>query len=241
MHHNVSVISERRISMATQDGLLTLAAANEVLTNEVYAKALKRLGKYHMQALLEIANKGVESGRLSPLQWKYLEDLVCKVQTLHSDIKAEDKAVTYPVLREFLMRSPGKVRFLARGITLQFKYASAAYSSQPDTFAVTHCRTHEIEIYLGRLGTQAEWLPNTSGKAVGYVAAIAEIARTPDLCATAYGHATGQCSFCARPLSDDRSVAVGYGPICADKYGLPWSDVDTGMGSVDDNEDENLD
>jgi hypothetical protein len=43
--------------------------------------------------------------------------------------------------------------------------------------------------------------------------------------AAAYGHAHDACVFCATPLSDDgpgKSVEVGYGPICAGKYGLPW-------------------
>ena len=39
------------------------------------------------------------------------------------------------------------------------------------------------------------------------------------------GRATGTCCFCARALTDDRSVSVGYGPICAGHYGLPWGDT----------------
>lgn len=43
--------------------------------------------------------------------------------------------------------------------------------------------------------------------------------------AAAYGHRHDACVFCATPLSDERegrSVEVGYGPVCAAKYGLPW-------------------
>ncbi len=43
--------------------------------------------------------------------------------------------------------------------------------------------------------------------------------------AAAFGHLHHRCVFCARKLTDEndgRSVDVGYGPICADKYGLPW-------------------
>jgi hypothetical protein len=43
--------------------------------------------------------------------------------------------------------------------------------------------------------------------------------------AGAHGQATGNCCFCGRGLTDERSVAVGYGPICADYYGLPWGDA----------------
>jgi hypothetical protein len=40
--------------------------------------------------------------------------------------------------------------------------------------------------------------------------------------ATAYGHATGVCCFCGLQLTDARSVTAGYGPICAERWGLPF-------------------
>ena len=45
--------------------------------------------------------------------------------------------------------------------------------------------------------------------------------------AAAFGHTTHRCVFCARNLSTAESTAVGYGPICADNYGLPWGVVST--------------
>ena len=32
----------------------------------------------------------------------------------------------------------------------------------------------------------------------------------------------GNCSMCRKKLSDPRSMKVGYGEICADKWGFPW-------------------
>jgi hypothetical protein len=43
--------------------------------------------------------------------------------------------------------------------------------------------------------------------------------------AAAFGHLTGQCVFCARELTDQRSIDVGYGPVCAGKNGLPWGEL----------------
>jgi hypothetical protein len=40
--------------------------------------------------------------------------------------------------------------------------------------------------------------------------------------AAEHGHKTGNCCFCSRPLNDARSTEVGYGPVCADKWELPW-------------------
>jgi len=36
-----------------------------------------------------------------------------------------------------------------------------------------------------------------------------------------YGSVTGQCSFCAKTLTDEGSIEVGYGPVCAARYELP--------------------
>lgn len=36
------------------------------------------------------------------------------------------------------------------------------------------------------------------------------------------GRETGICCFCARELTDIRSLTHGYGPVCASKYDLPW-------------------
>ena len=51
---------------------------------------------------------------------------------------------------------------------------------------------------------------------------IQEFSDNPATVAARYGRITGGCSFCHHPLSDERSLAVGYGLKCAKRYGLPW-------------------
>jgi hypothetical protein len=36
-----------------------------------------------------------------------------------------------------------------------------------------------------------------------------------------HGQRTGTCCFCGRPLVEKASVYYGYGPICAENFGLP--------------------
>jgi hypothetical protein len=40
--------------------------------------------------------------------------------------------------------------------------------------------------------------------------------------AAAFGRVTSKCVFCSRLLTDERSIEVGYGKICAGHNGLPW-------------------
>ena len=48
---------------------------------------------------------------------------------------------------------------------------------------------------------------------------ICEVASDPKAAAIAYGKEFGSCSTCGRQLTDPASIAMGIGPICAQKYG----------------------
>lgn len=54
------------------------------------------------------------------------------------------------------------------------------------------------------------------------IEAIKAFSNDPVGLAAHHGHATGNCCFCRKKLTDERSVTVGYGEICANNYGLPW-------------------
>lgn len=53
------------------------------------------------------------------------------------------------------------------------------------------------------------------------LATLAAIAADPAKAASAYGALMCRCSFCDKALTDAGSVEVGYGPVCAEKWGLP--------------------
>jgi len=51
---------------------------------------------------------------------------------------------------------------------------------------------------------------------------LQRFAANPEELASRYGKLTGRCCFCGRSLDDERSTEVGYGPVCAEKFGLKW-------------------
>lgn len=50
--------------------------------------------------------------------------------------------------------------------------------------------------------------------------AIGRLAADPVGEAARYGRLTGRCCMCNLPLEDERSVAAGFGPVCAERWGL---------------------
>lgn len=79
---------------------------------------------------------------------------------------------------------------------------------------------HEA-IYYGRVGTDNRWRPSQVEQPAGLGELLERFAADPAAVALEYGRMTGNCCFCSKPLTDDISVVVGYGPTCAKKWGLP--------------------
>lgn len=65
-----------------------------------------------------------------------------------------------------------------------------------------------------------------------YIPMLEQIEKDPIAAATLSGKLTSCCSFCSKQLTDERSVVLGYGPVCAEHWGLPWDAKRTGSTTV---------
>jgi Family of unknown function (DUF6011) len=94
-------------------------------------------------------------------------------------------------------------------------------SKYQGSIAVTDDRPFGENSYYGRIERNGAWIPGRDSSPA-IVALLDALAANPAEVASAYGKLTGNCCFCSTPLKDARSTAVGYGPICAEHFGLPW-------------------
>lgn len=79
--------------------------------------------------------------------------------------------------------------------------------------------------YLGKIDREGVFTGanyGASDHAARAQAALIEFNKAPVEQAKAYGFETGNCCFCGLALTDERSVTAGYGPICAEHWGLDW-------------------
>lgn len=77
--------------------------------------------------------------------------------------------------------------------------------------------------YIGRIVLNGDYVPSPAYPEQGAILdTLKALSDDPVETAKAHGQATGACCFCNTALTDARSVAEGYGPICAKHYGLPW-------------------
>jgi len=94
-----------------------------------------------------------------------------------------------------------------------YKFAPAkAHSANAGSIYVT-----EDETYLGKISNGRFLKVRACDDAAE--AAVVAIASDPKGAAVAYGQRTGECSCCGRELTNAASIALGIGPICAERYG----------------------
>lgn len=114
-----------------------------------------------------------------------------------------------------------KIRFLHGGVefTLSVADSKARYPGTINVVAgqVFYGRIHLDGRYEYRAGDFI-----SAKKQAAVVATMNEIAKDPAKAAAEFGKQTGRCCFCYLPLTDHRSLTVGYGAICAKHYRLPW-------------------
>ena len=130
------------------------------------------------------------------------------------------------------------VKFMHRAVSSKLKWPKVrlAAGSQPVVLSVAGERSKHAgavnvtdggpygsNLWFGRINMDGSF---TAGhKCTQDVAdLLTKLAEKPAETAAAYGHMTGSCCFCGRELTDGRSVSVGYGPVCAGHYQLPWGE-----------------
>lgn len=95
-------------------------------------------------------------------------------------------------------------------------------SKAPGTINVTDGGPFGSNRWYGRVNDAGEW--TKSGKEFPELAEVEtllhKLGEDPVATAGHYGRLTGRCCFCNLPLKDEQSTAVGFGPKCAQNYGL---------------------
>lgn len=90
---------------------------------------------------------------------------------------------------------------------------------RPGTINVTDGGPFGDNMWYGRISREGE-LEKSRSTTAEVIEALKDLAEDPARTAETYGKLHNECCFCARDLTDPRSVAAGYGPVCAENFGL---------------------
>jgi hypothetical protein len=163
-------------------------------------------------------------GRLSGKQLHFVEQIISR---------AENPAVAQPTIQmsvaaiqEMFIRAAQNLKRIkvtlkdSTGQKVVFKMAGpmSKYAGQ---IMISDGGAFGAALFFGRIQEDGVFVP-TSKATPTVVSLIKEFAADPEDTAGKYGRLTGSCCFCTKPLDDQRSLTVGYGPVCAKRFGLKW-------------------
>lgn len=96
-------------------------------------------------------------------------------------------------------------------------------SKAPGSVQVTDGGKFGDNVWYGRVEPSGAWVGGRDASP-DVLELLRRFAADPQGVAAAYGRETGECCFCQAELTDERSVLQGYGPVCAERHGLPWGE-----------------
>lgn len=166
-----------------------------------------------------------DRGYLSDRQWFFVEKIAKEIATPKPVAPSTDMTgiVALMHLAQSHLKFP-KIRLALENGQPVVLSVAGPNARRPGTINVTDGGSFGANEWYGRISTDGQFEP--AQKATPEVIALlVEMAAHPARTASEYGKRHGNCCFCGRGLNDERSLTVGYGPICADHYGLPWGEA----------------
>ena len=97
-------------------------------------------------------------------------------------------------------------------------------ASVPGSINVKGPKAHSFDQdapWFGRILRDGTFKPSRTAP-TGLDKSLLMLAADPAGVAASHGHTTGNCCFCNKGLTDERSKQVGYGATCAKNYNLPY-------------------
>ena len=163
-------------------------------------------------SLLESVRK---YGSLTERQLSAVHNIIAKDNAPKPVIKPAAVLNLAPVFERFkIAQSKGIKRPKMNVIDFQFSLAPEHGRN------AGHLYVKSGEQYVGKVSGEGEFF-RAREISDDQVEALKVISQDVLLAARAYGQKHGQCSMCRRSLTNEVSIALAMGPVCADNWGFP--------------------
>jgi hypothetical protein len=195
------------------------------LTAEEYNGLLPHLSAWGQDFFASVLNQFRAKGRLSEKQGALLDKLTAEARAKRAGIEARKAAPESVQVFTKLVEMFDKAAEQLKSPRVLFQTDDAGEfmvrRAKAESRNPGHLYVVQNGQYVGKVAPNGRFWPDRECTPAVETALVA-FNRDPQKAALAYGQATGNCCFCARELTDARSVEAGYGPICAGNFGLPW-------------------
>lgn len=166
-----------------------------------------------------------DSGRLTAARQAWLHKLAVDTVARLAGPPQVDPALDFESIVNFLTHSTGlkqpKLYLTTQtGEHLRISTASPR-GKHAGKLAVSDGKPYPNSLFYGWITATGEWQPRARVP-LWVVHTLQDLAKNPADYLSRWGKMSGTCCFCGLQLDTPESKAVGYGPVCAQHYHLPW-------------------
>jgi len=175
-----------------------------------------------------ILSQYIKKGKLSESQFYWLHKLAndIKNQCAKSadNIGNVDAFLSYFNIAKERLKHPKLHLIYDEGCIVRFSLAGERSKYPGSIFVAERTKGFSTADYFGRIMPNGDFYRGRDCDAEMYEWITTLVKNLQDE-ALLFGQETGHCSFCYKELTDERSLKVGYGPVCAKNWGLDWGDL----------------
>lgn len=171
------------------------------------------------------------NGKLSGKQVHWIEVLYMRALGIDAPPKEETVGNLEGLINLFVLAKQNlkfpKIKLEVNGNPLRLALAGPK-SKYHGSVTITDGGPYGDNKWYGAVSPEGAWKPSravTDELRPLIARTLTAFSNDPKHAAMTYGHMSSNCCFCAKQLDTKESVHAGYGPVCADKWGLPWGDV----------------
>ncbi len=184
-------------------------------------EALVQAGKVYGDFGPSLVKQFGQKGDLSDKQWPWVHKLILEANTdtrqvedlgdlsgVYQLMEIASHFIKWPKIK--LATDDGEVVKLVR---------AGPRSKYEGQINVTDGGSYDFNTWYGRIDTQGA-MTKSRDCTDQVTDLLKRLGKDPHQVAAEYGNRFSECCFCGKALTDDNSVAAGYGPTCANHYGL---------------------
>ena len=166
-------------------------------------------------------------GKLSEKQWAWVEKLIARAngsaeaKPVEQGVGSLEKLMALFATAKASLKWP-KLHLEVDGLPVVIAIAGPK-SSRHGWLRITDGGAFGVGRFYGWVSPEGGFQPSgsLSAQETDKIARLLRhMSHAPAETAKTYGRLTGNCCFCRRELSDEKSTAAGFGPVCAQKWGL---------------------
>lgn len=178
-----------------------------------------------------LAKQFKSKGCLSDKQWPWVEKLADAIQCagVPDFTQAEEKEIGEMMgLVDFFAKAKEKMKWPVLVVhTGVFGFRISPATSLGKNPGAVYVKGNKTGQYVGMVGSKGDWCPANawsphSASGASLHALLVKLSRHPAETLSEQGLANGKCCMCNTALTDPISMAVGYGKVCAQHFGLPY-------------------